>query len=480
MNLNNIPLIDNIQNTVQKVKNGELKVLDLIKEHINRSVEINKYTNSLITVLDSSAIEEAKKIDDLISKKDPQILNKKLIGIPFTVKDLYLVEGTKTTFASQYMKDFVAPYTATVVQKCLNEGAILIGKCNSDPWGYGGSGENSGYGPTRHPLDLEKTPGGSSSGSAASLLAGVGFFSLGTDTGGSVRLPASFCGLYGLKPTYGRNSRYGIGAMGSSFDTPGFFARYIEDIKLLEEVMEGKDDNDSTTFDLSLIKQSNKSFDELKIALPEEFFIEGIDKEVKLSIETFISNISDKVKLVKTVSIPTIKYALSIYYILVPAEISSNQARYDGVRYGPKVSEIYEENLLNGRSKFFEREVKRRIMIGTYVLNSGYADQYYKKALLVREKLKQEFINVFNNFDIVIAPVSPTTAFRIGEKSQDPLQMYLVDIFTVVANLVGIPGISIPIGKDSNQMPVGLQAMSNYFQENLLYEFASKAKTLLK
>jgi len=370
------------------------------------------------------------------------------------------------------MSDFIAPYTSTVVQKCLDQGAILIGKCNSDPWGFGGSGENSGYGPTKHPLDFTKTPGGSSSGSAAGLLAGVGYFSLGTDTGGSVRLPASFCGLYGLKPTYGRNSRYGIGAMASSFDTPGFFTRYVQDLELLEKIMEGKDPHDGTTYDLNEVNKSANKKDTITVGIPKEFLGEGLSEDVRKVFENKVAVLKSKGINVKEVSIPTTEYGLAVYYILVPSEISSNRARYDGVRYGPKVSDNYEENLVKGRSEFMEDEVKRRIMIGTYSLSSGYSDQFYKKASLVRTKLKHEFNKAFEEVDVLLAPVSPVTAFKLGEKSNDPLAMYLVDIYTVTANLVGIPALSIPSGKDKDKMPIGLQVMAKHFNDEILFEVA--------
>jgi aspartyl-tRNA(Asn)/glutamyl-tRNA(Gln) amidotransferase subunit A len=466
-----IPTIANIEDTVNKIKTGQISVVDLVSEHLTRSHEINPNINALITILDD-AIEKAKEIDEKIKNNDPDILNKRLLGIPFTVKDLYLVEGTKTTFGSRLMEDFVAPYTSTVVQKCLDEGAILIGKCNCDPWGFGGSGENSGYGPTKHPLDFTRTPGGSSSGSAASLLAGVGLFSLGTDTGGSVRLPASFCGLYGIKPTYGRNSRYGIGSMGSSFDTPGFFARYIEDIELLEKIMEGRDEHDSTTYDLGMqrVAQSSK----LSIGLPKEFFSDDVDIEIRKAIEESVSKLKNAGHEVKEVSIPSTKYGLGVYYILVPSEISSNRARYDGVRFGKKVSNNYEENMIQSRSKYFEDEVKRRIMIGTYSLSKGYADQFYKQASKVRTKLKREFEDVFKEVDVILAPVAPTSAFKLGEKSSDPVQMYLVDIFTVTANLVGVPAISVPLDNNSKGLPIGMQIMGGKFNDEAVIQLAKE------
>src|SRR5260221_6602814 len=447
-----IPVIPSLLETVQKIKNGEIKVYDLVKEHLDRAHEINPKINAFITILDD-ALEKAKKLDEEIQNPKSEIRNLKLLGIPFTVKDLYLVEGTKTTFSSKLMEDFIAPYTSTVAQKCLDEGAILIGKTNSDPWGFGSSGENSGYGPTKHPLDFSKTPGGSSSGSAASLLAGVGFFSLGTDTGGSIRLPASFCGLIGLKPTYGRNSRYGVGAMASSFDTPGFLTRYVDDSALLEEIMAGRDKNDSTTYDvpvpnyLDKIRNPKSEIPNLKIGIPKEYYGEGLDNSVREAITNAIESFKAKGLNVEEVSIPSTDFGLAAYYVLVPSEISSNRARYDGVRFGKKVSDNYEENLVGSRSKYLEPEVKRRIMIGTYTLSAGYSDQFYKQASKVRTKLKREFDEVFKKVDILIAPVSPATAFKLGDKSDDPLQLYLVDVYTVTANSVGIASIVIPVGE---------------------------------
>lgn len=466
-----IPKIESLIKTVEKVKNKEIKVVDLITEHLNRAKEINPHINAFITILDS-AIEDAKKIDTLI-ESGADLTKFPLLGIPFTTKDLYLVKNVKTTFSSKFMEDFIAPYTSTVVQKCIDAGAILIGKCNSDPWGFGGSGENSGFGPTKHPLDFSKTPGGSSSGSAASLLAGVGFFSLGTDTGGSVRLPASFCGLYGLKPTYGRSSRYGIGAMGSSFDTPGFFTRNAEDMMLIQSIIEGKDINDGTTFDIPSKNYSDevKQIDvkNMTFGIPKEYFEEGIDESVKKVIELKIEELKTLGATIKEVSIPSTKYALGVYYILVPSEISSNRARYDSVRYGKSVELDYPENMITARSEFLEDEVKRRIMIGTYSLSAGYADQFYKQASKVRLKLKKEFKEVFKEVDCLITPVSPVTAFKLGAKTQDPVQMYLVDIYSVTANLVGVPAISIPAGLDNEQMPIGMQLMADNFNEEKLF-----------
>ncbi|MEP7103205.1 MAG: Asp-tRNA(Asn)/Glu-tRNA(Gln) amidotransferase subunit GatA [Candidatus Dojkabacteria bacterium] len=472
MNHLEIPQITNISETIAKIKTGEISVLALVQEHLKRAHEVHDATNSFITILDEQALARAKELE--VEIQNSKIENRKLLGIPFTVKDLYLVEGTRTTFASKLMEDFIAPYTSTIVQKCLDEGAILIGKCNCDPWGFGGSGENSGYGPTKHPLDFTKTPGGSSSGSAGSLLAGVGFFSLGTDTGGSVRLPASFCGLYGLKPTYGRNSRYGIGAMGSSFDTPGFFTRNVEDMELVEEIIAGKDINDATTDEIPYYSKLETKNSKLTIGIPKEYYEEGLSPEIKSAIDKKIEELKSMGHEIKEVSIPSTKYALPVYYVLVPSEISSNRARYDGVRFGKKVADNYEENLIQSRSKYLEDEVKRRIMIGTYSLSKGYADQFYKQASKVRTKLKREFDKVFEEVDVLITPVSPTTAFKLGEKSQDPVKMYLVDIYTVTANLVGVPSLAVPIGKDSEGMPIGMQITGKKWEEVELFGLAKE------
>ncbi|GAB4286686.1 MAG: Asp-tRNA(Asn)/Glu-tRNA(Gln) amidotransferase subunit GatA [Candidatus Dojkabacteria bacterium] len=478
-----IPKLQTISEVVKKIKNRELKVTDLIIEHIERAKKVNDSTNSFITIFDGVSnsdqydpIEKAKQIDNYLDNgtvSENSFLKKyiekgsklELLGVPFTAKDLYLVKNTRTTFGSRLMEDFIAPYTGTVIEKCFEQGAILIGKTNCDPWGFGGSGENSGFGPAKNPYDLERTPGGSSSGSAASLAAGVGYFSLGTDTGGSVRQPASMCGLYGLKPTYGRNSRYGIGVMGSSFDTPGFFARYSEDILLLEKIMEGRDINDPSSHTPAKSEKKEK----LKIGIPKEFFAEGLDSEIREAIEKKIQEYKEAGHAIFEVSIPSVDYSLSVYYILVPAEISSNRARYDGVRFGKKVSDEYEENLILSRSKYFEDEVKRRIMIGTYVLQAGFADQYYYKAMKVRSKIKREFKKVFKQVDLLVAPTSPTTAFKLGEKTNDPIQMYLADIYTVAASVAGIPSLNIPIGMDKKGLPMGMQVMASWDEDYDLF-----------
>lgn len=469
------PSVKKIDEQIELIKTGKIKVFDLVKDQLELAHKVQEKLNCFITILDDLAIEKAKEIDQKIEKNE--VTDEMcLLGIPFTVKDLYNLEGTKTTFGSKFMEDYIASYTSTVVQKCIDAGGIPIAKCNCDPWGLGSSGENSGYGPTKNPYDLDRVPGGSSSGSAASLAAGVGYFSLGTDTGGSVRLPAAYCGLYSLKPTYGRNSRYGISAMGSSFDTPGFFARHPEDIELLEKVMEGKDENDATTFDLEKVKKEKNKKDVAKdkytIGLPKEFFTDDLDKQISDAIYKKIEEYKKKGHEVKEISLPTVKYGLAAYYIIIPAEISSNRARYDSVRYGKKVAEDYEENMIKARSEYIEKEVKRRIMIGTYVLSAGYGDQFYKKASVVRTKLKREFEKAFEEVDFILSPVVAELPFKIGEKSEDPIKMYLVDIYTVTTNLVGIPSMAIPVGKGEEGLPIGMQLMSSHFEEEKIFSFA--------
>ena len=464
----------------EKILSGEISVVELVKEHIKLAKEIQEKTNAFITIFDGETNKDqydpllhAQKLDELIKSSPPKAYGLELLGIPFTVKDLYLVENTRTTFGSKLMEEFVAPYTSTVVQKCLDAGAILIGKTNCDPWGFGSTGENSGYGPTKNPHNLDYVPGGSSSGSPASLAAGVGFFSLGTDTGGSVRLPAALCGLYSIKPTYGRNSRFGIGVMGSSFDTPGFFARHAEDIELLEGIMEGKDEHDPTTFEHSQAENSKSEIRNSKnynlqpttytIGIPKEFFGDGLDPEIRQMIDSKIEKYKQAGHEIKEVSLSTLEYGLAAYYILVPAEISANRARYDGVRYGKFVSEDYVQNMIESRSKYFEDEVKRRIMIGTYVLSAGYSDQFYKKASKVRSKLKREFEKIFKEVDFIVAPAIPSKAPKLGENNDDPLKNYLLDIYNVTANLAGIPAIAIPLGFGNDEMPIGMQIMGNWF-----------------
>ncbi|MFQ5493441.1 MAG: Asp-tRNA(Asn)/Glu-tRNA(Gln) amidotransferase subunit GatA [Candidatus Dojkabacteria bacterium] len=476
--MNNLSTLT-ISKVVGRIKSGNLSSVELVAYHIDLAKTRGKELNAFITVIDS-ALDRAKQIDsDIAAGKDTG----KLAGIPFTVKDVIMTKGVQTTASSRMLEGFIAPYTATVIERLEAEGAINIGKTNSDPFAFGASGENSGFGPTKNPIDETRVPGGSSSGAAASLAAGIGLFAIGTDTGGSVRQPASFCGLVGFKPTYGRNSRYGLIAMASSFDTAGILTRNVRDTALVESVMAGKDSRDATSYDVPVPDYTAEldrrvDLEGVKIGVPNEYFGEGLSVEVREKVEEAIAKYSQAGAKILKIDLPILESVLPIYYVLVPSEISSNMARYDGVRYGRKLSDDYLENIFATRGKFMEDEVKRRVMIGTYTLSAGYAEEYYKTALKVRVKLTREIDKVFDSVDVIMGPTSPVTAFKLGEKNDDPLQMYLVDIYTVTANLVGVPAISINCGTDKDGLPVGLQLMTKRFNESQLFALAAAYEKL--
>jgi aspartyl-tRNA(Asn)/glutamyl-tRNA(Gln) amidotransferase subunit A len=466
--------------TVSKIKNGEIKSENLVAQHLQLAKTLGQELNAFITIIED-AIEKAKEIDQRIANGEQL---GKLAGIPCTVKDVIMTEGIRTTASSQMLANFVAPYSATVVKKLEQEGAIIIGKTNCDPFAFGASGENSGFGPVLNPLNRSKVPGGSSSGAAAAQAAGIGMFAIGTDTGGSIRQPASLCGLVGLKVTYGRNSRHGLIAMASSFDTPGIIANSVEDAALVQSIIAGKDPNDATTYDIPVedyfdILQQNYDLKGLRIGVPQEYFELGINEDVKQTVQSAIEKLKQQGAEIINISIPLLKYGVSVYYVLVPSEISSNMGRYDGVRYGQKLHDDYEKNISAIRGKYLESEVKRRIMIGTYALSAGYADEFYKKATKVRVKLKQEIDKVFENIDVLVGPTSPTVAFDIGEKSDDPLAMYLADVYTVTANIVGYPALSLNCGYNDENLPIGIQFMTPRFSESKLLQIANKAQKIL-
>ncbi|KXK25976.1 MAG: Glutamyl-tRNA(Gln) amidotransferase subunit A [candidate division WS6 bacterium OLB20] len=460
-----------ISETAAKIRSGELKAVDLAAEHLKAAHTTGKELNAFITVIDQ-AIERAKQIDEMVARgEDPGVL----AGIPCTVKDVIMTKDIRTTASSRLLENFIAPYSATAVERIEAAGAVIIGKTNSDPFAFGGSGENSGFGPALNPLDRERVPGGSSSGAAAAQAAGIGMFALGTDTGGSVRQPSAFVGVTGFKPTYGRNSRYGLIAMASSFDTVGVLGNSVEDVALVEEVLAGKDSNDATTYDMPVPAYSRdlkESVSGLRIAVPEEYFSEGIEPLVEQRVEEALEKYRKAGATVERVSLPILKYAIAMYYVLVPSEISSNMARYDGVRFGHKDFADYDENLRKTRGAYMEDEVKRRVMIGTYALSAGYADQFYNTALKVRVKLTKEIETVFKSYDLIAGPTAPSVAFKLGELVNNLLQMYLSDIYTVTANLTGCPAISIPCGMGAGDMPVGLQLMAKRFDEQTLFNAA--------
>ncbi len=421
--------------------------------------------------------EDCIESADLIERKIKNGNAGKLAGMVIAIKDVLAIKDRPLTCSSNILKDFHSLYTATAIQKLIDEDAIIIGKTNCDEFAMGSSNENSAFGAVKNPVDHSRVPGGSSGGSAVAVAANLCDVSFGTDTGGSIRQPAAFCGIYGLKPTYGRVSRYGLTAFASSFDTIGPFAKNIYDIALVLSVISGYDPKDSTSQNVdvpefSSIRTSEKKF---KIGLPKEYFAEGLNGEIKSAILKKVESLKNAGHEIINIELPHTEYSIATYYILTTAEASSNLARFDGARYGyrSKESSTLRNMYLNSRSEGFGSEVKRRIMLGTYVLSAGYYNAYYRKAQKVRRLLKQDFDNAFEKVDLILTPTTPTTAFKLGEKSNDPLEMYLEDIYTTSANLVGIPGISIPIGRDKQGLPIGMQIMANQFDENKLLTFCS-------
>jgi aspartyl-tRNA(Asn)/glutamyl-tRNA(Gln) amidotransferase subunit A len=421
---------------------------------------------SYLSLNREGALADAKRVDRLISGGEEISL---LTGIPFSVKDIILVEGMKCTAGSKILENYFAPYNATVIKKLLAENALILGKTNLDEFAMGSSTEFSAFGVTHNPCDLERVPGGSSGGSAASVAAGLASFSLGSDTGGSIRQPASFCGIVGLKPTYGSVSRYGLIAMASSLDQVGILAKTSGDAEIVFDIIKGKDSKDSTSVEL---KEENKDFDMkgARIGIPKEYFVEGIDKEVEKKVKEAISKFEKEGAEIEEVSLPhCTDHALATYYIIMPSEASSNLARYDGIKYGfsDKEAKTLKEVYSFSRKKGFGGEVIRRIMLGTYSLSSGYYEAYYLRAQKVRTLIRKDFRDVFNKVDFIITPTTPTVAFKIGEKISDPLSMYLSDILVSAVNLAGLPAISLPCGKKGD-LPIGLQIIGNAFEDKKL------------
>ncbi len=465
-----------------KLKNKELTITEITKAYVDRINEKEKDVEAFITLTTDEAMKKADIIEKKINNRE---IDGDLAGIPIGIKDNMCTQGVKTTCASKMLENFVAPYNATVVEKINNENMISLGKTNMDEFAMGSSTETSYFKKTKNPWDLNRVPGGSSGGSAAAVAANMVPWALGSDTGGSIRQPAGCCGVVGLKPTYGLVSRFGLVAYASSLDQIGTFTKDVQDTAILLNVIAGHDENDSTSADIErkdYTKCLKNDVKGLKIAVPKEFFGEGINLEVKANLEKAIEKYKELGAIVEEVSLDIANYALAAYYIIACAEASSNLGRFDGIRYGyrsPKFNNL-RDIYINSRSEGFGDEVKRRIILGTYVLSSGYYDAFYKKGQQVRTLVKNKFDEVFENYDIILTPTAPTTAFKIGEKSDNPLEMYLSDICTVSVNIAGLPGLSIPCGVDSNGMPVGMQLIGKRFDEGTIlnagytYEQATK------
>ncbi|WP_347861436.1 Asp-tRNA(Asn)/Glu-tRNA(Gln) amidotransferase subunit GatA [Salimicrobium sp. PL1-032A] len=461
-----------LKELTQKLNDKEITVTDLVEESYARIKEVDGEVQAFLTLNEEGARTQAKELEN---NADTEA---KLFGLPIGIKDNIVTKGLRTTAASQLLSNLEDPlYDATVVQKLQNEKAVTIGKINMDEFAMGSSNENSSFQATRNPWNTDHVPGGSSGGSAAAVAAGEVPFSLGTDTGGSIRQPASYCGVVGLKPTYGRVSRFGLIAFASSLDQIGPLTKTVEDNAYVLETIAGHDKMDSTSADVEVPSYTDAltgDVSDLKIAVPKEYFAEGVDEEVKDSVRAALKKYEELGATWEEVSLPHSKYALSTYYLISSSEASANLARFDGVRYGRRAenAETMIDMFKQSRSEGFGDEVKRRIMLGTFALSSGYYDAYYKKAQQVRTLIKNDFEKIFEDYDVVIGPTAPTPAFKVGEQMDNPMTMYANDILTIPVNLAGVPGISVPCGFAENGLPIGLQIIGKHFDESTVYRAA--------
>jgi aspartyl-tRNA(Asn)/glutamyl-tRNA(Gln) amidotransferase subunit A len=460
------------------LRRGEISSRDLTKAYLERIDRFDPQLHAFLTMTAEEALFRANRADYILAeyRRDPSQSVHPLQGIPIAVKDILALSGVRCTCGSKILEQFIPPYTATVLNRLIEAGIIILGKTNTDEFAMGSSTENSAYGPTHNPWDLERVPGGSSGGSAAAVSARLAVAAIGTDTGGSVRQPASLCGVTGLKPTYGRVSRYGLVAFGSSLDCVGALGRSAADVAMLFTTIAGFDPHDATTMDIPVPEISLNGIDDLqglRLGVPEEYFIRGIQPEVEAAVKQAIQKFGEMGVEIIPVHLSYTEYALPVYYLIAPAEASANLARYDSVRFGHyHPQDTYIEQFKTSRGEGFGPEVKRRIMLGTYALSAGYYDAYYGQAQKVRTLIKRDFEEAFTRVDAVAAPVAPTTAFKMGEHTNDPLAMYLEDVFTLPANLAGVPGLAFPVGFDSKELPIGMQLMGRHFEEATLLKMA--------
>jgi aspartyl-tRNA(Asn)/glutamyl-tRNA(Gln) amidotransferase subunit A len=461
----------NIETLRARITQGEMTARALVEAAVDAAERLDETLNAFLQIDGAGALRRAEEIDSTADSKGA------LSGIPIAIKDNICVRGLQNSCGSRILGAYHPPYNATAIERLNSAGAVIIGKTNCDEFAMGSSNENSAFGPVRNPWDPSRVPGGSSGGSAAAVAAGIVPVALGSETGGSVRQPASLCGILGLKPTYGRISRYGLVAFGSSLDQIGIFGRNARDIGTVLGVISGRDPHDATTADVPVPDYAAalaQGIDGARIGVPRELFGEGLDAEVGAAVERAIEAYREMGARIVEIALPHAKYCIAVYYILATAEASSNLARYDGVRYGFRAEEANELRQMYRRTRDegFGAEVKRRIMLGTYVLSSGYYEAYYRKAQQARSLIKRDFELAFAGCDAILTPTTPTTAFRLGEKTDDPLSMYLNDIYTCTANLAGIPGISIPCGLSTENLPIGFQLMGNYWSEPALLRLA--------
>ena len=471
-----------VHELMDKLEKKEIKLSDITKAYSDRINDKEKDVNAFVTVQAEEALKKSQEIEQKVENGE---INSKFAGIPIGIKDNICTKGVKTTCSSKMLENFVAPYNATVVEKLNNEGLISLGKLNMDEFAMGASTEYSSFEKTRNPWNLNTVPGGSSGGSAAAVAANLVPWALGSDTGGSIRQPASFCGVVGLKPTYGLVSRFGLVAFASSLDQIGPITKDVKDSAMLLNLIAGHDEKDTTSVNkekADYVKALKNDVKGLKIGVPKEFFGEGINEEVKEKLNQAIEKYKELGAEVEEFSLNIAEYSLATYYIIACAEASSNLGRFDGIRYGYRTEnfESLKDIYINSRSEGFGEEVKRRIILGTYVLSSGYYDAYYKKAQQVRTLVKQEFNKAFSKYDVLLTPTSPTVAFEIGTRSNNPLEMYLADICTVSVNIAGLPGISVPCGVDKKGMPIGMQLIGNKFQEETILNAAYTYEQAIK
>jgi len=457
----------------EKLKKREVSSVEITRSVFDRIAATEEKVRAYLTLCEKSALAEAKRADE---RRQTGEAASPLTGIPIALKDIFLTQGLRTTCASKMLQNFVPPYDATAVKKLKNAGAVIVGKTNMDEFAMGSSTENSAFQITRNPWSLERVPGGSSGGSAAAVAADQCIASLGTDTGGSIRQPAACCGIVGLKPTYGRVSRFGIIAFASSLDQVGPLTKDVTDCALLLEAIAGHDPSDSTSVNVAVPPYTHRLDGEIKglrIGISRECFIPGMQPEVEKAVREAIATLEKRGAVLEEISLPHTEYSVADYYFIATAEASSNLARYDGMKYGYRAkAKDLTETYTRSRAEGFGAEVKRRIMLGTYALSAGYYDAYYLKAQKVRTLIKSDFDGAFKRCDAIVTPTAPTTAFKIGEKTEDPLQMYLSDIFTISVNLAGVPALSLPCGFDSGGLPIGLQIIGKHFDESTILRIA--------
>ena len=457
----------------EKLRRREVSSVEITESVFNRIAVTDERLHSYLTLCRERALKEARQADERLKTGGDC---PPLTGVPIALKDIFLTQNVPTTCASKILADFVAPYDGTAVKKIKGNGAVIVGKTNMDEFAMGSSTENSAFAVTRNPWDVERVPGGSSGGSASAVAADQCIGALGTDTGGSIRQPAACCGIVGLKPTYGRVSRYGVIAFASSLDQVGPMTKDVTDCALMLEAIAGKDPCDSTSVDQPVPAYASKlngGVRGLKVGMPKEYFIPGMQPEVEKAVKDGLRLLEKNGATVVEVSLSHSEYAVAVYYIIATAEASSNLARYDGMKYGYRApGKDLTETYMKSRQEGFGPEVKRRIMLGTYALSAGYYDAYYLKAQKVRALIKRDFEEAFKKCDVIVTPTAPTTAFKIGEKTQEPLQMYLSDIFTISVNLAGLPGLSLPCGFDGNGLPIGMQVIGKHFDEMTMLRIA--------